>query len=193
MDGRVRRGERNRQAIVDAALSLVAEEQTLPTAQVIAARAGVAKRSLFHHFPDMDGLLAEAADTQAARHWHVLRPPEPGQSLSERIAAAVGQRARLFEGIGPVRRVAVLQGAGNPVLVQRLEESRSGLRRHIRRALQPELSRLGRPTQAGIEAMASWETWEVLRRQQGLAVTAARAAVQSMIESALERALTKEV
>ncbi len=193
MDGRVRRGERNRQAIVDAALALVAEERTLPTAQAIAARAGVAKRSVFHHFPDMDGLLAQAADAQAARYWHVLRPPEPGQPLSARIAAAVGQRARLFEGIGAARRVAVLHEAGNPVMAERLQESRSGLRRHIRRALQPELSRLDRPSQAGIEAMASWEAWEVLRAQQGLTVAAARAAVQSMIESALERALTKEV
>ncbi len=193
MDGRVRRGELNRQAIVDAALELVAEERVLPTAQAVAARAGVAKRAVVHHFPDMTGLLAQAADTQAARFWSVLRPPEPGRSLDERVAAAVEQRSRLFEGIGAVRRVAVLHEAGNPVLAARLEESRSGLRRHIRRALQPELSALDRPTQAGVEAVASWETWEVLRRQQGLSVAASRAAVQSMIESALARALTEEV
>ncbi len=193
MDGRVRRGERNRQAIVDAALALVAERGVLPAGQAIAERAGVAKRSLFHHFPDMEGLLAQAAATQAERYWQVLQPPEPGRSLGERISTAVAQRAVLFEGIGDVRRAAVLYEPSSPALARLLKDSRAGLRRHLRRALSPEITGLGRTAQEGIQAMASWETWEVLRRHQGVSADGARAAVLSMIESAFAPVPTREV
>ena len=192
MDGRVLRGELNRQAIVDAALALVSEEGTLPTAQSIAARAGLAKRSLFHHFPDMDSLLAFVAETQAERHWHVLRPPEPGLDLQERITTAVAQRARLFEAIGDVRRVAARYETGSEVLADRMKESRAGLRRHIRRMLNPEYSTLGRAGQEGVQAVTSWEMWEVLRHHQGLSIEAAGASVQTMIGSVFERVAAKE-
>lgn len=192
MDGRVLRGEANRRAIVDAALALVIEEADFPTAQAIAERAGVAKRSLFHHFSDMESLFASAADTQADRYWHVLRPPDAASDLPERIAAAVGQRARLFEAIGDVRRVAVRYEAGSPVLAARLKESRSALRRHIRRALDPEYAGLGRAGQEGVQVVASWEAWDVLRRHQGLSAEAARASVSTMIESAFERVVARE-
>lgn len=192
MDGRVLRGEVNRQAIVDAALALVAAESTMPTAQAIADRAGVAKRSVFHHFPDMEGLFMEAADTQAARFWPLLRRPEPEARLEERIAAAVGQRSELFEAIGDVRRVAVLHEHRSEALADRMRQSRSALRRHLQRHLSPEFRELDRGAAEGVHAIASFETWESLRRHQGLPVAVARAAVASTIESAFERAFTKE-
>ena len=59
-DGRHRRGERNRKAVVVAALDLIAEGCLVPTAQLISARAGVTIRTLFRHFPDMETLFAAA-------------------------------------------------------------------------------------------------------------------------------------
>ena len=187
MDGRVRRGEANRQAIVDALLSLTAELGAMPTSTAIAERAGVAKRSIFHHFPDMEALLAEAGRTQLDRYWNVLQVPSGG-GLGERLAVAMDQRAELFESIGDVRRVASLYEGGSPALAERMRQSRAMLRRHLRDCLEPEMSRVGRDVRDGVQAMASWEAWEVLRRHQRLSVNAAKAAVQSTIEAALERA-----
>ena len=187
VDGRVRRGEANRHAIVDALLSLTAELGAMPTSIAIADRAGVAKRSIFHHFTDMEELLVEAGKTQLERYWHVLQVPPEG-ALAERLAVAMDQRARLFEAIGDVRRVATLYQSGSPALTERMRQSRLMLRRHLRQCLEPEISEARRDVQDGIQAIASWEAWEVLRRHQRLSVSAAKAAVQSMIEAALERA-----
>ncbi|HWE56246.1 MAG TPA: TetR/AcrR family transcriptional regulator [Acidimicrobiales bacterium] len=192
MDGRVRRGEINRQAIVDAALALVAEECTMPTAQAIADRAGVAKRSVFHHFPDLDGLFMEAGDTQANRYWPLLQHPDPEARLDARIVAAVEQRSELFEAIGDVRRVALLHEHRSDALAERIRQSRTALRRHLVLALSPELRALDRSAAEGVHAMASFETWESIRRHQGLSIPVARAAVTSTIESAFERAFSKE-
>lgn len=134
-----------------------------------------------------------AAELQASGHWGVLQPPAPGRTLAERIEDAVAQRAALFEAIGGVRRVAVRYEHSRPVLAERLRKNRAALRRHLRRALQPELASLDRPAVEGLQAAASWETWEVLRRHQGLSVGAARAAVRSTVECAFSRALTREV
>lgn len=185
MDGRVARGERNRAAMIDAALALTAENNSFPTAQMIAARAGVATRSVFHHFPDLDALFAAAAETQGDRYWSRLRPPEPGLPLEARLAVAVAQRAELFEAISPVRRVAALHEHESTALAARMADARAALRRHLRRALVPEITTLDRPTQAVLEAAASWEMWDVLRRHQGLSVAAATKAVTTMLDATL--------
>lgn len=186
MDGRVARGKRNRVAMIDAALELTAETGSFPTSQMIAERAGVATRSVFHHFPDLDALFAAAAETQVDRHWSRLQPPESGLSLEARLAAAVAQRVELFEAISPVRRVAVLHEHESSALAERVAEGRAGLRRHLRRALGPEITKLDRPTQAALEAAASWEMWEVLRRHQGLSAAGATAAVTSLLAATLQ-------
>ncbi|MBL7492884.1 TetR/AcrR family transcriptional regulator [Frankia sp. AgB1.9] len=186
MDGRNARGARNREAIVDATLALVAERGALPTAHEIAQRAGLAPRSVFHHFPSLEALLAEAARSRADLWRSLLTPPEPGRSLAGRLAAALGQRAELFEQISEVRRVAVRLESSSPLLAELLDDSRGVLRRHLRRALNPELSAVGQAAAAGIEAAASWEMWDLLRRD--LPVDAARAAMTALIEPLLTRA-----
>jgi TetR/AcrR family transcriptional regulator of autoinduction and epiphytic fitness len=186
MDGRTERGARNRQAIVDAALAFVAEKDALPTAAQVAERAEVAPRSVFHHFASLDALLAEAAQTQAERWWTLLCAPEPGLTVTERLTAALFQRAALFEEIGAVRRVAVRLESSSEVLAERLAASRDALRRHLRRALNPEVADLDQATVSGIEAAAGWEMWDLLRKD--LPVDSAIAAVTALIESALTRA-----
>jgi TetR/AcrR family transcriptional regulator of autoinduction and epiphytic fitness len=186
MDGRTERGTRNRQAIVDAALAFVAENDAVPTASEVAERAGVAPRSVFHHFASLDALLAEAAQTQAERWLTLLSAPEPDLILTERLAGGLAQRIALFEQIGAVRRVAVRLESSSEVLAKRLRYSRDALRRHLRRTLDPELAYLDPATVAGIEAAASWEMWDLLRKD--LSVEDATAAVTALIEPALTRA-----
>lgn len=185
MDGRVARGERNRRKLVDAALALTAENQTFPTAPVIAERAGLTPRSVFHHFSDLDELFASAAATQATRHWQLLGPTTEGLDLADRITEAVAQRSVLFERIRAVRRVAVLYEHDWPALARAIQESRAALRRHIRNALRKDLTDAGRSCVAAIEAAASWETWEVLRQHQGLSVAAAKEAVTTLISAVI--------
>ena len=54
-DGRVLRGARTRERIVDAVFELVSEGTVRPTAEEVASRAGVGIRTVFRHFDDMEG------------------------------------------------------------------------------------------------------------------------------------------
>ncbi len=56
VDGRRVRGADNRRRIVDALLKLVATGTVSPNAEQVATEAGVALRTVFRHFADMDSL-----------------------------------------------------------------------------------------------------------------------------------------
>src|SRR5512145_2411272 len=105
-DGRLRRGERSREAIVAALFELVGEGVLQPTAQQVAERAGMGIRSVFRHFDDMDGLYA-AMDARLRAEALPLVRAEPAEgALRERALAWVERRARLFERIAPWKRSA---------------------------------------------------------------------------------------
>lgn len=57
---------RNRAAILDAAISLL-EEGEVPTAGAVAWRAGLARATVYRHYPSMAGLLAEADEARSAQ------------------------------------------------------------------------------------------------------------------------------
>lgn len=189
MDGRVARGERNREAVIDAALELTAELGVFPTAGAVATRAGVSTRSLFNLFPDLPSLFIAAAETQGRRHWSLLQAPKPSLDLQARVADAVAQRVELFEHISPVRRVAVAHEHEWPVLAERMQESRAALRRHLRRALSPEIQSVDKATVSALEAGASWEFWDLLRNHHGLSAAVSTAAVVSLLTFTLDGAL----
>ncbi|MBU3062296.1 TetR/AcrR family transcriptional regulator [Nocardia sp. NEAU-G5] len=183
MDGRTARAARNRQAVIDATLALMEEGVLRPTAQAVAERAGVAIRSVFHYFADVETLHTDAAETQAQRHWSLLTQPVTGE-LAERVEQVVALRARLFERIGGTRRAALLLEHESPVFAERLTRSRAALRAHLSMIV-PELGGLEPPSREAACAAASWETWQVLRRDQGLSVDAAVAAVVAALKSLL--------
>ncbi|MFE5286381.1 TetR family transcriptional regulator [Nocardia sp. NPDC056611] len=179
MDGRTARAAKNRQAVLEAALALIDEGNLQPTAQAVAERAGVATRSVYHHFQDLETLYLDAAQTQIARHWIALLEPVTGD-LNQRMDTLVALRSDLFENVTNTRRAALLREHESVVLSECLNESRAALRAHLRTNL-PELDALEPASREAVFAMCSWETWDVLRRHQALPVDAARAAVTAVL------------
>lgn len=192
MDGRLVRWQRTHRAIVAAALELVAESGDLPGAQAIADRAGVSKRTVFGHFPDLETLFSDAADHQQYTSWSLLTRPDPAMPFESRLASAIEQRARLFDEIGPVRRVAARYQKDYQALAELMDTSRQALRQHLANWLALELDGLEPPVAEGVHAVASFEVWEVLRYQQGLSFPNASATVQSTIRAVVAAELVKE-
>jgi AcrR family transcriptional regulator len=106
-DGRVQRGARNREAIVDALLALYDSGNLRPSAGEVADVAGVSARSVHNHFTDMEALRAEVATRQWARVERLLPTPPVDLPLAERIEQLVERRAEFFEAITNVRRSPV--------------------------------------------------------------------------------------
>jgi len=189
-DGRVRRGQRNRDAIVDALLALYRAGTLTPTTQQVAERAGVAPRSVYHHFADMEDLVGEVAARQLRAHGHLMDAPTVEGSLATRVAALVARRSELFDAVAPVRRAALLFAHRSPAIRRNLARLAAQLRTQAEALLASELRTRPRAARRSlvdaIDLLASWEAWERLRTVQGLDSTRARGVLTTTLTTLLE-------
>jgi len=165
-DGRLLKGERTRRAIAAAMIGLIDEGNPSPTTRMIAERAGVSLRLVFHHFPHVDAMFVEAADIQLNRHWSRMSPIASSLPLAERIDRTCRQRRRLFAAITPVRQAAFSRVAENPTIKQGLAASRTWLRGRLASTFEPEILRAddgGEQLLDALELAAGWEAWSTLR------------------------------
>lgn len=128
-DGRIVRGLRTRQALIQATLDLIQAGDVEPTSAAIATIAGVSSRTLFQHFPSLADLYAAAFDLAVSRAFDRNRPVDAAAPLSNRIELLVADRAQLFEEWLPVwhfaervRSVAPAVGPGVAHLRKLLRE-----------------------------------------------------------------------
>jgi AcrR family transcriptional regulator len=186
-DGRKRRRTQNRDAVIDALVTLIGSGRFDASATEIAEHAGISPRSLFRYFDDTDDLLQAAV----ARHHELARPflqldVRPDEPLARRIAAVVVARAQLWDAIEPSARVARMRAPVNPTLAAELARNRALQRAQLQQAFAPELEAMGadeaRATLAAVEVLCSFESHDLIRNDQQLPAGVA--------EMALVRALT---
>ncbi|MCP5058133.1 MAG: TetR/AcrR family transcriptional regulator [bacterium] len=183
-DGRARRSERSRQAIVQALMALIGEGSPRPTAQQVAERAGVGIRTVFRHFSDMETLYAEMDARLRAELRPLLRGGQPEGGLEARIAALVTRRADLFERFSPYHRSAALHRWRSDYLRGRHATYVRELRTNLLRWL-PEFEQGDAELIDAAELATSSEAWDRLRSEQRLS----RNRASAVIEKALRRLL----
>ncbi len=177
-DGRIARGRRTRRNVADALVELLREGDPDPTAKIVAARAAVSLRLVFHHFADMDDLYHFVAALQLRRQWSDMPRLSSRLSLASRIERTVAHRAVLFEEISPVRRTLACRAPSSPAIAQAIAAADNLLLEGLRTTFAPEISELAPALRgeylAALDASSSWEIWERLRNPSGLGVRAAR-------------------
>lgn len=173
VDGRHRRAQANREAIVEALVSFYADGYVDPSAAEIAERAGVSERSLFRHFDDIDDLCHTAFVVQWKRLADRTRLlVAPTASTDEKIAAVVEQRVGLYLDMMNVMRITRMHAVRNDTVLRHVQSSRKELRKQIERLFAPECEVL--PTEKAksllltINALLSFEHVEQLRVDQGM-------------------------
>jgi AcrR family transcriptional regulator len=184
-DGRNLRRDRNRDAVVTALLELYRKGDLGPSADAIAARAGISARSLFRYFEDIDALVRAAI----ARQQEHLAPlyaldASADQPLAERVERFAAGRVRLIEGMGEVGRLARTLATRQPLILAELARVRRTLRRQLADLFAAELEVLDRQAPgaratalAAADVVTSWESFDLMRNDQGLSRDAAVAAM----------------
>ena|ERR1700730_1681980 len=185
-DGRVRRGVRNREAIVDALLAFCHDGILQPSLPEVAVRAGVSLRSVHNHFDDVEALRAEVARRQWERYAYLAGPPPDGAPFGERIETVVDGRSALYEAVTPVRRAALLSVHESPTIAANLARVDRLLRRQLERAFAPELHGTRPEVLDALDALLSWDVWNRLRAAQGCSVARARRALVASVTALLE-------
>jgi TetR/AcrR family transcriptional regulator of autoinduction and epiphytic fitness len=189
-DGRTARSRRTRTAVVDALLALQEQGNLAPTAQQVAAQAGVALRTVFGQFSDMETLWAEAGQRELARLEGLTDSIPADLPLAERIARFAASRARVLERLLPVMRAARLREPTSPQLMANRAVFIAAGDKEVREVFAAELAGLDAAAADRLldvlYVAAAGPTWEVLRHDRGLSQAESQAVVQTLLTGLLE-------
>ena len=170
-DGRRARRERNRAAVIDAMFELICDGHLPPAVGDVADRAGVSVSSVFRYFENLDDLQRETIRRYFERYAELFELPSAGETTAERIAAYVDARLDLYETIGPIARLSRVRAADEPHLAETLAQTRRRFAEQVRSHFRADLAER-RPADADdraalIDALTSFESWDLLRRSHG--------------------------
>ena len=179
-DGRVKRSERSREAIVQAMLELIGEGSLSPTAQQVAERADVGVRTVFRHFNDMDTLFATLNDRLTEQVDSLFVADVQTGPLAGRLEGLLEHRLALFEKLAPYLRSSSLQRARSAFLQAQHDRNIRALRRDLRRWL-PEVESSTSEVADGLEMALSFEAFNRLRSDQRLSARRTHAALREII------------
>jgi AcrR family transcriptional regulator len=190
VDGRRARRDRNRVAVLDAAIELFTEGQLEPRPEAVAERSGVSLRSVYRYFSDPAELRRAAMEHQLERVLPLARIADVGAGpLSDRIDRFVEVRLRLHDAVAPAMRAARLAASRHPDFAERYTRSRALLRDQAKRHFAPELGALpadDRPAvTAAIDALVQLEGLDLLRDELGLSRRAAEHALRTSLAKLL--------
>jgi AcrR family transcriptional regulator len=182
LDGRVRRGARNNDAIVQAIYELIRDRHLPPTIDEVADRAGVGKRTIFRQFEDLDTLYRALGERVLGEAMSLIVPAAPAGNLETDLAALVQRRGSVFEHITPFRRAARLVRHESAFLQERDRMATMALRAAMLAVLEPHMSGAAEDTIEALDLLLSFEAWERLRHQQKASVKRAQ---QILVAAAL--------
>lgn len=172
VDGRQARREASRRRIIEATRRLIVEGDLEPTAENISHKVGLATRTLFRHFPDMESLYQEIIFDAQAKVEAVMDEPLPDEPWLDQLHHIVERRARIYEQLLPLRLSA-------QILRQRSASIQSDMKNAVRKRRQRLKATLPRKIVRDallfevIDAILSIEFWISLRRDQQLPVARA--------------------
>ncbi len=176
-----------RAAILDAALAQVQETPTAPFShESVAARAGIAPRTVYRHFPTRGDLTA--ALWTRLRDAHGTRWP----STRRQVIPALRRTFRQFGDLEPLTRAAVAAGSTTQYTVHGSAEGRDAFGRCLEDLLERLSPSEGQALIGNCLAIYSAPYWQMLRDRGRLtqreAERAAATAMQALLDAADARA-----
>lgn len=189
VDGRRERSKRTRAAIVAALTQLLDEGRIEPTAADVAARAGVAVRSIAQHFATREELLLAVAAHHSERLGHDGAEVDGGTAFEQRLDRFVAARARELEESRAMRGAAAVVQARSPAVAHALQRVAERRREEAARIFAAEIARAKDPkaTERTVALLTSGRAWDALRTEMRLGQKAARDQLALSLRSALSR------
>lgn len=190
-DGRVARRDRNRAAVIDAAIELFAEGVLEPDPDEVAARCGLSPRSVYRYFEDRDELLRTAIDHQFERVRPLTLIHAIGEGeLDDRIERFVVARLRLYEEVASSARAARRRAETSEIVREQVELTRRRLRDQIDKHFAPELRALTprhrRAIGAALDTLCQFEGLDHYRVHRGFSPSETRSLLVDALHALLD-------
>lgn len=188
-DGRLRRSERTRAAIVEAHETLLRSGTLRPTAQQIAGVAGVSVRTLWSNFGDMDSLLQATVDRWFESDDDLRIEIDPELPLEERIALFCAERERRLVNIAPAARSAALFEPDSEILQRSRARHVGRVVEDVRRVFAQEIDAADDPDRLAdaLAAVVSWNAWSLMTDDLGRSPDQTRTSMALTLSALLRR------
>lgn len=186
LDGRRARSRSSRSKIVEAMLHLVGNGDVAPSAVRVADFAGVGLRTVFRHFDDMDALYREMSAVIEERVLPIIAQPLTGSNWKAKMSEIAVRRAIVFETILPYRISANLKRFQSSYLMQDYQRLLKAEADGIE-VLLPDSVKKDTVGMRGLNVILSFQTWRLLRHDQGLTNDDARHVIKRLLTDALQR------
>ena len=164
VDGRVLRGRRNREAIVDAMVAMYEDGNLRPTASQVAEAAGLSTRSVYHHFDDMKSLVHEVSSRSEERMHRIDYKVMQKLHVDERVCSFVEHRFERWESTNAVVRAGLLAEFESKVVAELMSLARDARLREVKEVFS---NLVGRGAEAdaiyaGLDVVFGYDTWHRL-------------------------------
>lgn len=179
-DGRRLRSHASRERIINAVIALIDESRHPPSAEDVAARAGVGLRSVFRHFGDMDTLYGAVLDRVGRRYLHLVEPYHSTHWTGQ-LREALGRRLELFEGGIAYRRAAEYYRGGSAAIRQGRDVFHEMMRARLESVV-GEIMRQDRLWFQRLDLWLSLDCYASLRERQHLSHAEAAEVMTAAVE-----------
>lgn len=176
-DGRRTRGADNRRKIVSALLKLVEGGNADPSAEQVAAAAGVGLRTVFRHFADLDSLYASISERMTAEIQPIVEQPFAAADWRGRLDELVERRAQIFEQLLPFKAAGDAHRYRSPFLTAEHKALVRLQTQALRRVLPAKIAD-DKALMAALDLVLSFDAWKRLRHDQGVTARDARSALR---------------
>ncbi len=186
-DGRRQRSEASRERIVRAMLELVGAGQVTPSAEAVAAHAGVGLRTVFRHFDNMESLYQQIDAVMTAEIRPMVERPFSAGEWKAQLGELIDRRIGIFERIMPFKIAADVHRHHSPFLAGQVAGMTREQRAELGR-LVPKDKRDDALFFESLDLVLSFETWRRLRKNQKLSLPRARQVLERLVGALLKAA-----
>ena len=164
LDGRILRSQKSQNLILDAIIKLINNGNLYPTAQEVAKESGIAIRTVFRQFADMESLLMKVDELINEKLLNEESYINMSLSLSERLKKIIDERVYFYNKYENIMIATVTQLPKYKILQKRYPEYQKLLRKRTEEII-PEILSLKSNSQELLDATLSFAFFERLKFQ----------------------------
>ena len=184
IDGRRQRSDASRRKIALAMLDLLREGDADPSADLVAERAGVGRRTVFRLFSDMEGVFREMHTIMTARLTPEFAKPLTAATWRDRLDELIERRSKVFEQMLPIKTAADARRYTSNFLRDE-HKNITRLQRQALLAVIPATLARNEMLEA-LDLTLSFEVWRRLRYEQGLGVKQAQDVLRKLVSALVD-------
>ncbi len=164
-------------------LDLVAAGAISPSAEEVAARAGVGLRSVFRHFRDMESLF-QAMQVRLAQVYQVWLIPFTGHGWRAQLAELIERRVTMFEQLLPYMKAADVHRYRSVSIYEEHNRIRAIMRARLAMVVGDAFADDADAFES-LDLLVSPEAWQRLRLVQSLSPAVARRVIEQQVDRLL--------